>query len=113
MANMTVTYNITRPRPWISFGGSYPGSLSAWLKLKYPHLMSGAVSSSGPLFAKVDFFEYLGVVHDAIRDHSHDCMHEGVEKVKCGRFLKICFDFHNQHTSGHRRNHCFNRIQWA
>ena len=78
MANMTVTYNITRPRPWISFGCSYPGSLSAWLKLKYPHLMSGAVSSSGPLFAKVDFFEYLGVVHDAIRDHDHDCMHEGV-----------------------------------
>ena len=73
-------FNITRPKPWVSFGGSYPGSLSAWLKLKYPHLMSGSVSSSGPLFAKVDFFEYLQVVHDAIKEHSHECMHEGVGK---------------------------------
>ena len=80
-------FAITRPKPWVSFGGSYPGSLSAWLKLKYPHLMSGSVSSSGPLFAKLDFFEYLGVVHDAIKDHSHECMHEGVGKCFMGLII--------------------------
>merc|ERR1711962_473143 len=52
--------------PWITFGGSYPGSLSAWMRLRFPHLVSGAVSSSGPILAKLDFFEYFQVVKDAL-----------------------------------------------
>ena len=48
---MTEEHNFTGP--WIAFGGSYPGSMAAWLRLKFPHLISGSVSSSGPLEAKV------------------------------------------------------------
>lgn len=58
---------------WISFGGSYPGSLSAWLRLKYPHLVHGAVSTSGPLVAQADFPEYLEVVDNTIEITSPQC----------------------------------------
>lgn len=41
---------------WVAFGGSYPGSLAAWLREKYPNLVHGSVSTSGPLLAKADFY---------------------------------------------------------
>ena len=55
---MNAANNLTT---WITFGGSYPGSLSGWMRLRFPHLVAGSVSSSGPLFAKLDYYEYLQV----------------------------------------------------
>ena len=36
---------------WINVGGSYPGALSAWFRLKYPTKTVGAISSSGVVHA--------------------------------------------------------------
>ena len=67
---MNERHNLTT---WITFGGSYPGSLSAWMRLRFPHLVTGSVSSSGPLFAKLDYHEYLQVVADALDTTGPGC----------------------------------------
>lgn len=37
----------------ITVGGSYPGNMAAWFKLKYPAISTGSIASSAPLTAKV------------------------------------------------------------
>ncbi|XP_071446334.1 putative serine protease K12H4.7 [Hetaerina americana] len=71
----SLAYNMDGNK-WIVFGGSYPGSLAAWARLKYPHLVYGAVSSSGPLLAKADFKEYMEVVQNSIATYSEKCLTE-------------------------------------
>lgn len=43
---------------WVTFGGSYPGMLAGWARLKYPHLIHAAVSNSAPIQAKIDMASY-------------------------------------------------------
>jgi len=81
--SMIQTHGFTGP--WIAFGGSYPGSMAAWVREKFPHLIQGSVSSSGPLLAKVNFIEYLQVVYDAIgRDgpECNDALTEGIAALE-------------------------------
>ncbi|ALC43759.1 CG9953 [Drosophila busckii] len=71
---MKVKYNLAETQKWIAFGGSYPGSLAAWAREKYPHLIYGSISSSGPLLAKVDFSEYFDVVKASLASYKPECV---------------------------------------
>ncbi|KAL2906715.1 putative serine protease EDA2 [Bienertia sinuspersici] len=44
--------------PWFVFGVSYSGALSAWFRLKFPHLTCGSLASSGVVVAVYNFTEF-------------------------------------------------------
>jgi len=55
-------FNLKDSNKWVSFGGSYPGMLAGWFRLKFPHLVVASVSSSAPVLAQVDMQGYNDVV---------------------------------------------------
>lgn len=66
---------------WLVFGGSYSGSLAAWLRLKYPHLVAGAVASSAPIEAIVNFKNYLQVVTDSLGPKCAHAVREATDQL--------------------------------
>eukprot|EP00571_Detonula_confervacea_P014391 CAMPEP_0172303592 /NCGR_PEP_ID=MMETSP1058-20130122/5115_1 /TAXON_ID=83371 /ORGANISM="Detonula confervacea, Strain CCMP 353" /LENGTH=604 /DNA_ID=CAMNT_0013014471 /DNA_START=96 /DNA_END=1910 /DNA_ORIENTATION=- len=74
--------------PWITFGGSYPGMLSAWSHLLHPEAIFAAVSSSAPVQAQLDFSQYNDHVGSDLEDEfvggskeCHAIVKEGHEQV--------------------------------
>lgn len=69
----------------ITFGGSYPGNLAAWFRLKYPSISHGSVASSAPVIAKENFFEYMEVVGRSLIYYGgqvcYDAFEEAVNEI--------------------------------
>ena len=86
--NMTKRYNMTDDNRWIAFGGSYPGALAAWLRMKYPNIIYGAVASSAPIQAMFDFYKYFEVVSASLEQARNGEGRERGEEMGGGRGRK-------------------------
>lgn len=65
-SQIVANYSLTPSNKWISFGGSYPGMMSGFFRLKFPHLVHGAISSSAPWNATLDMQVYQDIVGDSL-----------------------------------------------
>lgn len=60
-AHVTEAFGLTAQNKWVSWGGSYPGMLAGWFRLRFPHLVHAAVASSAPVQAQLDMRGYNDV----------------------------------------------------
>ncbi|KAK5971100.1 Serine carboxypeptidase S28 [Trichostrongylus colubriformis] len=99
---------------WVTFGGSYPGSLSAFYRETYPETTIGAISTSSAVHAFVDYYGYLqnSEANYAAQDENcaanmataftnmQNLFYSGVEgRNELKRRFKLCDDFDEQNLS--------------
>ena len=67
---------------WVSFGGSYPGSLSAYYRTKYPNLVVGAIASSAPVRAQEAYPEYDQHVTKVAGPHCAELIRQVIQQME-------------------------------
>ncbi|KAI4967260.1 hypothetical protein ZWY2020_029104 [Hordeum vulgare] len=69
--------NLSAPAaPVVVFGGSYGGMLAAWMRMKYPHVVIGAVASSAPIlgfYGMADPYAFYDIISNDFKSESKNC----------------------------------------
>ncbi|KAL2333769.1 hypothetical protein Fmac_014982 [Flemingia macrophylla] len=68
--------------PWFIFGGSYSGALSAWFRLKFPHLTCGSLASSAVVLAVYNFTEFDQQIGDSAGAECKEALQETTQLIE-------------------------------
>jgi len=63
---ISTEYKMGEKTRWVAWGGSYPGMLASFLRLKYPRLIWAAVASSAPVQAVANMVGFNDVVAESL-----------------------------------------------
>lgn len=93
-----------KQRPVIVFGGSYGGMLAAWFRIKYPHLVTGAIAASAPILQFItDCNRFNTIVSNVFTVGQGNCSQNIRETWNVIKLVKLSFSFSLSFVS----NHCF------
>ncbi|GLT82679.1 hypothetical protein SLE2022_010370 [Rubroshorea leprosula] len=70
--------------PWFFFGVSYPGALSAWFRLKFPHLTCGSLASSAVVLAIYNYTEFDRQIGESAGPECKAALQEATQLVEQG-----------------------------
>lgn len=64
-AHISAEYGLSVANKWVSWGGSYPGMMASFFRIKHPELVHASVASSAPVIAQLDMPEYNDITAEA------------------------------------------------
>lgn len=64
-AHISEEYGLSKKNKWVSWGGSYPGMMASFVRIKHPELIHCSVASSAPVIAQLDMPEYNDITAEA------------------------------------------------
>jgi lysosomal Pro-X carboxypeptidase len=74
--NLKATVPGAANSPVIAFGGSYGGMLASWFRMKYPHIVEGALAASAPILQFTGIYDcngYFDIITKDFTQYSPDC----------------------------------------
>ncbi|KAL2333770.1 hypothetical protein Fmac_014983 [Flemingia macrophylla] len=103
--SLNAKLNRTIENPWFVFGGSYAGALSAWFRLKFPHLTCGSLASSAVVLAVYNFTEYDQQIGESAGAECKAVLQETTQLIEDklatnGMELKASFNANNLEIDG-------------
>jgi lysosomal Pro-X carboxypeptidase len=75
--------------PVISFGGSYGGMLTAWFRIKYPHIVAGGLAASAPVL------QYQGLANPERFSEiiTNDFATANAANPQCANQVRVSFNY--------------------